>query len=410
MQNNKRLFYLLTGMLMMMFLGLLYAWSIFVKPFRQIYTGWSVSDLSLTFTISMIFFCTGGFIGGKLSNKLKPKNIIFTAAALLFAGFMGLSKLDASNPYLSLKELYLFYGVICGTGVGIAYNAILGIVSKWFPDKVGITSGILLMGFGFGGLVLGSLINYLVSIVGLMQTFFILAILNPAVLIVGSLFLKTPPKGSLTNYTIKNSMAVTSENIKIQKNYTATEMIKTFSFWFFFFWGMSVASAGLLVMSSAATIASSFGAPAVLGLLVSVFNGAGRVVFGMIFDKYGCEKTMLINNIALLLAGISLCLGSINNNVILIFVGLLMTGVCFGGAPSTTSSVIYSLYGPKNYPLNFSISNFVLIPASIIGPMVLSTLLEISKGDYTSTFAMLIIFSIVAMIFRFLFILNKKKI
>ena len=67
MANNKRWLYLAVGTLLLIFCGLIYGWSLFKTPFSEVYTGWSLSQLSMTFTISMIFFCIGGFVAGKLA-------------------------------------------------------------------------------------------------------------------------------------------------------------------------------------------------------------------------------------------------------------------------------------------------------------------------------------------------------
>ncbi|MGD9566750.1 MAG: MFS transporter [Sedimentibacter sp.] len=402
--NKKRWYYLATGTVMLLFLGLLYAWSIFASPFKKIYPDWTNPNLSLTFTISMIFFCLGGYVSGNLSKKIKSNLLIKISAALLFIGFFSLSRLNPQSPESSLKMLYIFYGVICGSGVGIGYNWILGNVNKWFPDKVGFASGILLMGFGFGGMILGSIVKVLVGVVGLMNTFLFLAFGVFAVLIAGSFIIKAPREGELSFLNIK-----TEHKENADKSYTPSEMIKTLPFWCFFFWAISVSASGLLVVGSAATIAETFGAPAILGLLVSVFNGLGRVIFGQVFDKYGYSKAMTLNSVSLMLSGISLTLGSLNNNVILIFIGLLLVGISYGGAPSLTSSIIHSFYGAKNYSVNFSLTNFSLIPAALIGPMVSSSLLERFNGNYTSTFILIIVLATLAFVLKSLLNSSSKK-
>lgn len=399
-ESNKKYLNLITGTIMLMFLGLLYAWSIFASPFKEIYPSWSGSDLSLTFTISMVFFCIGGFISGKLSKRFSANSIMKVSALLLLVGFFGLSRLNPQNQEASLKQLYILYGLLCGSGVGLGYNSIIGSVNKWFPDKVGFSSGILLMGFGFGGMILGSIVNILIINFGLMSTFLVLAIVIFIVLAAGSFIIKSPE--AMTTQTSDKKSTTTAD-------YTPAEMLKTLAFWCFFFWVIAVSSSGLLVINSAATIAVAFGAPATLGLLVSVFNGFGRVIFGQIFDKLGYHKAMIINNILLLFSGLSLVFGALSKNVILIFIGLLLVGICYGGAPSLTSSAIHSFFGAKNYSQNFSVTNFSLIPAAFIGPMISSSLLEKSNGNYTSTFIMIVIFSIIALFLSVMLKNSRKK-
>ena len=377
---------------MLMLLGLLYAWSIFAKPFGLLFSTWSSSDLTLTFTISMVFFCIGGFISGKLSQTIKPNVMIKVSALFLFVGFFGLSRLSAENETKSLTMLYFFYGVLCGSGVGIGYNSIMGTVNKWFPDKVGFSSGVLLMGFGFGGLLFGGLVSVLINNFGLLFTFMILAITIFLVLIIGSCIVRNP------DFSLINHKKVKEDNRnKYEKEYRPSEMVRTKSFWIFFLWAITVSSSGLLVINSAASIAETFGAPAILGLMVSVSNGLGRIFFGQIFDKYGYSNSMILNGIILFLAGLSLVIGSITRTIILIILGLILVGLSYGGAPSLASSVIHSFFGKVNYPVNFSITNFSLIPAAFLGPMIASFIIEKSSGNYTLVFIMIIVLALTAL-------------
>ena len=190
--NNKRWLYLGMGTLTLLFLGLIYAWSIFRTPFGEMYPDWSISQLSLTFTISMIFFCLGGFAGGLLSKKLSIGVRMLISAAMLLVGFFVVSMMKADSPAASLTMLYIFYGVFGGGGVGVAYNGVIGTINKWFPDKVGLASGIMLMGFGLGGLVLGSVVNSMIGSMGLLKVFRVLGIAICVVCVLAAVIIKSP--------------------------------------------------------------------------------------------------------------------------------------------------------------------------------------------------------------------------
>ncbi|MFR7990531.1 MAG: MFS transporter [Anaerovoracaceae bacterium] len=377
MYSNKRWLYLGVGTVLLVFCGLIYGWSLFRDPFSQVYTSWSLSQLSMTFTISMVFFCLGGFIAGKLSAKLKPRSIIMLSAVLLLVGFFGVSRLNPENPSSSLTMLYIFYGVLGGTGVGFSYNSVISTMNKWFPDKPGLASGVMMMGFGLGALILGSLATSLIASQGIFSTFLILGVAIFVVLMIGSLFIKNPE--------VQQSASVKLEG------YTPGQMMKTASFWIFVLWCVIANSAGLMVVNSAASIALAFGAPAIVGMIVSVFNGVGRVIIGGIFDRVGRKATMLINMIIMAAGGALLLIGAKTSAMIFILIGLLCMGTSYGGNPTISSAFINREYGPKHFAVNFSLGNFSLIPASILGPMISSKLIENAGGAYDTTFAAILI-------------------
>lgn len=391
MGKSNRWISLAAGTVMLLFLGLIYAWSIFKAPFNDIYTDWSVSQLSLTFTISMICFCLFGFIAGQLTKKIGAKTIIRIAAVMLFCGFFGVSMLDPADSEKSLLLLYFQYGVLGGGGVGLGYNSIISFVNRSFPDKAGLASGIMLMGFGLGGLILGSAFSAVINSAGLFLAFRLLAVTIAVILIAGSLLMKPT---AITTATAEGKASKIRQDVKQEgagKDYTVFEMLKEPAFWIFIIWAVVLNSASLLVINSAASIAVAFGAPAVLGLIVSLFNGAGRVLHGAIFDRIKEEKTMMVDNCFVLLAGIFLTLGAFTDAVIFILMGLICSGLGYGGTPTLTSAFIHSRFGAKNFAINFSIGNFSLIPAAILGPMASSALIEKAGGEYSTTFIMMVL-------------------
>lgn len=163
MHNTKqnvsiRWFYLAVGVTSMLFAGILYAWSILKSPFSAEY-GWSASELALNFTLAMCCFCLGGLLGAQLARRTGHRTALIASGVLSALGFI----LTAALPGTSVVKLYITYGVMAGLGIGIAYNVVIATVSAWFPDKKGLCSGCLMMGFGASALVLGNIANAMFS-------------------------------------------------------------------------------------------------------------------------------------------------------------------------------------------------------------------------------------------------------
>lgn len=300
--NNKRWLYLGMATISTLFLGLIYAWSLFRAPFSEVFKTWTVAQMSMTFTISMIMFCLGGLIGGQLGKKFGVKVRILIAAVLLLVGFFMVSTLNPADASGSLMKLYIFYGIFGGGGVGIGYNAVITTITKWFPDKVGLASGIMLMGFGLGGLALGSVVTKFIAGIGIFSTFKLLAIAIFVVLLVAAIIIKAPEAPTAG----ASKTAAADDNTH---HYTSAEMMKTSRFWIFFLWAIALNSAGLMVINSAANISVAYGGSAVLGMIVSLFNGAGRIVAGNNFDRFGRKTSSIVNNIFMIIAGALLIAG-----------------------------------------------------------------------------------------------------
>lgn len=385
--TRKRWLRVAFGAAMMLCLGTLYAWSIFRAPFGAAYPGWNVSDLSLNFTISMVSFCVGGLLGGRISRRTSGTVAVLTAAVLIFAGFFGVSLLP-TNAETAKWMLYLFYGVFSGLGTGVGYNAILAGVAGWFPDKNGRVTGILLAGFGLGSMLVGQLADRLIPVLGLAVVFRIFAVAILAVLAAGARFVRLPEVGEEPSRT----------GAEEQRDCTPGEMVRHPSFWIFFAWNLLMCSSGLLVINSAASIATYYGVAAVLGLLVSVINGASRMPYGMLVDRFGWKKIMLLGSGLLVLCGALLTAGGMARSAALVLPGVLVMGLCYGNSTTIGTLVIRKFYGKAHYAANLSLLNCCAVLASFTGPMISSTLLERFGGDYTATFLMVLIFGAVSFV------------
>ena len=389
MKNNKAVLRGALGLVLMLILGAMYAWSYFRVSLEAVYPVWSQTQVTLNFTIMMSCLCLGGLLAGKVLIQLSKSVQIAISAALLGCGFFGVSMLPA-DPGAALWQLYLCYGVLTGFGTGIAYNAVLSGVQPWFPKNPGAISGVLLMGMGFGSLILGNVAAALLGVFTLAVTFRIFAVGTLVLLLACAPVIRMPREGEVV-------AVVGSDGEDDERSYTTGEMLRRPTFWLYFLWNIVFSSSGLLVINSASSITVFYGLAAVIGLVVSVFNGLGRLAIGGCMDRLGWKRTMYLNNGVLLASGALLLVGDRVGSGFVVLAGMLLMGVCYGGGITISAALIRKLYGPKYYAANFSVCNLCTIPASILGPMI-SAALQDGSGGYLSTFIMVMAIGTVALV------------
>ena len=363
MKKMNRWAYAVIGVVTLLFAGLIYAWSVMSKSIAASRPDWTATQVSLTFTIVMALFCTGGLIAGLLSKKINPKLYIIASGVFFAAGFF-IASLTGDSPAL----LYIGFGVICGLGAGFAYNTVLSTMSQWFPDKQGLISGILLMGFGLSSFIIGKVYAAVTPSDGSDQwkmTFRILGIVVLVVMLVCFNFFVKPSE----DYKVPGAAAkkVVKESAL---DIPPTEMVKKPTFWLYYIWAILLSAAGLVLVSQASGIATQVGPnvsdgniATVVGL-ISILNGIGRVIFGAIYDKKGYRVAMVLDMIVMVIAGLVLILALSTGNFLFIILGFLIGGLAYGGVMPTNSAIISDFFGRTNYPVNYSLVNTNLIIAS----------------------------------------------
>src|SRR5205823_8144311 len=199
----------IAGVLLQVALGAVYAWSVFRTPLTTQF-GWSVSQVTFTFTISIFVLGIAAFFGGLWLNRKGPRIVAVTGGFLY-----GLGVFLASFADHRLWWLYLTYGVIGGAGAGLSYIVPVAVLVKWFPDRRGLITGVAVGGFGAGALVTAPLATRLIQSVGVLNTFAYLGIAFLVVTVLGGLFMRNPPEGEVsktqqapdrTNYTLSQAL------------------------------------------------------------------------------------------------------------------------------------------------------------------------------------------------------------
>ena len=385
--------YLVIGVIAMLFAGVLYAWSILKAPLAKEFS-WGASDLALNFTLAMSFFCIGGLLGAQLSKKIGHRLALVLSGILSAAGFL----LTAVLKSASILPLYITYGVLAGTGIGIAYNVVIATVSAWFPDKKGLCSGCLMMGFGASALILGNAADALFkSTLGWRTTYMILGIAICFIVALAGLLLKKPDQNTLL--PAPKAAKTAAENFE-KKDFTSLQMLCRPSFWMAFICISFLAAVGSSVISFAKDLALSVKAPEALAVslvgVLSVCNGIGRILTGALFDAIGRRKTMLLANVLTICAASVTLLAVSIGSLPLCIAGLCLTGLSYGACPTITAAFTSSFFGMTHFSTNMALMTFTVMGGSLIAT-VSNKVLE-ATGGYNGTFLMLLGLTFVALI------------
>jgi MFS transporter, OFA family, oxalate/formate antiporter len=364
----------IAGVFLQMALGAVYAWSVFRVPLSKQF-GWSISEVTLTFTIAIFVLGFASFFGGQWQNRKGPRVVAITGGVLY-----GLGVFLASFSAHRLWWLYLSYGLIGGIGLGFGYIVPVAVLVKWFPDKRGLITGIAVGGFGAGALITAPIATRLIQSVGVLSTFAYLGIAYLIVTVVTGWFMQNPPPGyAPAGWTPNASLA----SQRATHDYVLSEALRTWQWWALWLLLFLNTSAGISIISQESPLfqelvkVTAVVAAGMVGI-VSIGNGVGRVFWAWVSDFATRRMTFLI------MFGIQVVLfwflPSFHAASVVTFVSFIIL-MCYGGGFGTMPAFAADYFGPKNvgpiYGLMLTAWGF----ASAFGPLLIAHMRERS-GNY----------------------------
>src|SRR6195256_2950849 len=373
MKTWNRWYIALAGVLMQIALGGVYAWSVFRVPLANQF-GWSISEVTLTFTISIFVLGIAAFFGGLWLNRKGPRVVALTGGALYG---LGVFLASFSNK---LSWLYLTYGLIGGIGLGFAYIVPVAVLVKWFPDRRGLITGVAVGGFGAGALITAPLATRLIQSVGVLNTFAYLGIAYLVVTVLAGLFMHNPPDGwKPEGWTPKTSE--TSQ--RAGHDYTLSEALKTWQWYALWLLLFLNTCAGISIISQEAPIFQELtGVTAVVAAgmvgVVSIGNAVGRVFLAWAADLITRRATFVVMFVVqALLFWFLPSIAAVSMMTIVTFVVLM----CYGGGFGTMPAFAADYFGPKNVGPIYGLMLTAWSFASAVGPLLIAYMRE-ADGSY----------------------------
>lgn len=399
--KSKRILYLVFATATLLILGLIYAWSIFAAPIGKTFTDYGPM-LPQVFQVSMFAFCLSALGGAQIIRKFSYKAAIILAAILMAVGFV----LTAQFAGLGFWALILFYGIFAGSGCGIAYNAIISLVNAWFPDRIGLCSGIMMMGFGISSLVFGTLANAMFGVMDWTNVFFIIAAVAFVVMICLALVVRPAPKDISTKLGL-HSAAAAAKSSSTQNQF----ILKTKTFWIFAIWATAIVACGLTLIGTAAqgantlqlneTIFVGFGA--LLVGLVSTMNGVGRIINGAIFDKIGLVPVMILSSCLAIACTIGLSFSLALAIGPLYIAAAILVAMPYGSVPVMSSAFSRQRFGAHNFAMNLGIANCCIAVAALINIIIVLFLGSPAGENGPIIYGILAVLAAIAFVATFVF-------
>jgi MFS transporter, OFA family, oxalate/formate antiporter len=364
----------LAGVFMQIALGAVYAWSVFRVPLSKKF-GWSISEVTATFTIAIFVLGFAAFFGGLWLNRKGPRVV-----ALVGGAFYGIGVFLASFSANKLWWLYLSYGVIGGIGLGLGYIVPVAVLVKWFPDRRGLITGIAVGGFGAGALITAPVATKLIQSVGVLETFAYLGIAYLIVTLIAGSFMRNPPEGYRPGGWTPTAAELSQRALK---DYGLAESLKTWQWWVLWLLLFLNTSAGISVISQEAPMfqelagVTAITAGGMVGI-ASLGNGVGRVFWAWVSDMITRKLTFAVMfAIQVVLFWIYPHIGMAGMLTLVTFVILM----CYGGGFGTMPAFTADYFGPRNVGPIYGLMLTAWSFASAFGPLLIALIRE-TRGSY----------------------------
>jgi len=280
----------LGGLMGCVAIGAMFSLAVFLAPMSA-ETGWSRAGVSFAMTINFLVLAFGSFGWGAASDRWGARVVMLCGAVLLGAA------LTLASRATSLREFQLVYGILVGLAASAFFAPMIATVTGWFETQRNLAVSLVSAGMGMAPLTLSPLASWLITHYGWRPAMFYIGLLAWAVLIPASLFVRRPPPAV---DAANASQPAHANKADVGKALTSTPFLVL---GFTFMLCCAAHSGPIFHVVSYAMFCGLGSMQAVSVYSVEGFAGLiGRVVIGLLADRYGAKRVLIATLVAQSLA------------------------------------------------------------------------------------------------------------
>lgn len=379
-------------------LGSVSIFSVFGKPLAQAHN-WSSIQVSWGLTIYLFSFTLSGIFFGRIADLYGAKKNMYMGALIFGLGWYLTGQVN------TLPMFYLTYGVIAAAGSGMMYNPCLAAVMRWFPDKTGQISGLLLSSAAVGPAIQAPLAAMLLQQYSLSTSFSLIGICFTVVILLTGWLIETASAGFRPAGW--NPSPAQRRDSSDGADHTWQQMVRTGTFWLLVTTYVCSTTAGIMLIRSISDMAQKqIGVTATVAAFAvsisTIANFGGRLFLGTFFDKLGGFKALYLifaTSIAALL------IMAAAKTWAMFILCIILLGFAFGGALVVFPPFTRKYFGVQNLGVNYGIMFMGYAGGAFVGPMISSYFID----TYHSFYGSYLVASIVSVIGILLTILLSRK-
>ncbi|HUV59031.1 MAG TPA: MFS transporter [Desulfatiglandales bacterium] len=358
--------------------GTLYCFGLFLEPLISEF-GWTKATISGAYSVSFILHGFMYIITGRINDRVGPKMVVRVCCIIMGFAYILMGWINA------VWHLYLIYGVALAIAMGGIYVPLVSTLARWFVKKLGLMTGIVVSGVGFGTMLLPLIVRWLIATYEWRVSYVILGVLILLLLVPVTQFLRQKPEDlRLLAYGSGEKLKRMSHGSEAPAM-PLRDALLTREFWIFCGTISCFVFAQQVILVHIASHAAVLGLSATIGAnILSIIGGSsivGRMTIGALTDKIG-NKRSLTFDIALLLSAF-LWLPVVKEVRMLYLFGSIF-GFSYGGLVAMMSPIVAELFGLASHGVILGTLSFIATAGGAVGPVVAGYLFDIT-GAYTIT-------------------------